>query len=256
MNAPPSRGARAASRRVLRRTRELMGDDPRLLPIVLRATPMGMDKAISDRTRLVVEGFPRSGNTFATFAIQHAQPRPLAIASHAHVPAQVAAAVALRLPTLVVVRDPLDTLTSLLVAAPHVQPAAAWREWVHHHEQVLRLAHERDGVVFATFRQVTGALGEVTDRVNQRFGTTLAPFEAGPEATAAVFASIDAHHGRVHGGTVHVLPRPVESRRPAADGARALLLDQRHRARAVAAEALWLRARHLAGDPPRRSVQP
>lgn len=246
---------RADLRRALRRTRELMGDDPRLLPLVLRATPMGMEKAIGERTELVVEGFPRSGNTFATFGIQHAQPRPVAIASHAHVPAQVAVAVALRLPTVVVVRDPLDTLTSLLVAAPHVRPAAAWREWVHHHEQVLRLAEHRDGFVVATFAQVTRALGDVTERVNERFGTRFAPFSGTPEATEAVFATIDAHHDRVHGGTVHVLPRPVASRRAAADAARARLAEPTHRARQAAAKALWLRARHLAGDPPASSVR-
>lgn len=206
-----------AVRRRLRRARELLGDDPRWLPVVLRATPMGTAKGIGPTTELVIEGFPRSGNTFAVFALARAQGRPLSISSHVHVPAQVRRAVELRLPTLVVVRSPLDALTSLLVAAPHVDPRRVWSEWLHHHRELLPLQRSRDGFEVATFSQVTTDLGSVTRRINDRFGTGFVPFaDHDPQATADVFAAIDAHHLRVHGRTPHVLPRPVPGRREGA----------------------------------------
>ena len=44
-------------------------------------------------TQMVIEGFPRSGNTFAVFAFRHAQRRDIRVAHHLHAPAQVIRAV-------------------------------------------------------------------------------------------------------------------------------------------------------------------
>src|SRR5436853_2842515 len=67
------RSWRYSVRRNLRRARELLGDDPVFLPLVLRATPTGTVRRLTDATQLVIEGMPRSGNTFAFFAIMHAE---------------------------------------------------------------------------------------------------------------------------------------------------------------------------------------
>ena len=198
------------ARRVLRRTRELLGDDPFFLPVVLRATPLGTTRRLTDTTDLVIEGFPRSGNTFAYFAMRLASDDRLSIASHVHTPSQVKAAVALHLPTVLVVREPRDTVVSLLIAAPHVAFRAAINEWVHHHRKVLAY---RDGFEVATFAEVTTDLGVVVDRVNERFGTDLPRFEPTEANTEAVFAAIEEHHQRVHGGTENVVPRPSPARR-------------------------------------------
>lgn len=209
-----------ALRRALRRARELLGDDPRFLPIVLRATPLGTSRAITSSTQIVIEGFPRSGNTFAVFALKHAEAqhgREVAISSHVHVPAQVKLAVGRRVPTLLVVREPVDAVASLLVAAPHVRPAAALREWSHHHRELLPW---RGGFVVGGFDEVTGDFGAVTAAVNARFGTDFAIFEATPENLQAVIEAVDAHYAATYGGRAseRVVPRPSAARR--ADSAR------------------------------------
>ena len=43
-------------------------------------------------TELVIEGFPRTANTFAVFAFQTAQARPVRVAHHLHAPIQVTVA--------------------------------------------------------------------------------------------------------------------------------------------------------------------
>jgi hypothetical protein len=207
------RSWRYTARRCLRRTRELLGDDPIFLPVVLRATPTGTVRRITEDTQIVIEGFPRSGNTFAYFALTFAerqQGREVHIASHVHTPSQVKLAVSERFPTLVVVRRPIDVITSLLIAAPHVPFAWALREYIHHHEEILPL---RDRFVIGTFDEVTRDFGAVTHRVNERFGTTFARFEPTEENTEAVFALIDENHRVLHGGSENVVPRPSELRK-------------------------------------------
>ena len=46
-----------------------------------------VDRLVTDETDLCVEGFPRSANSFAVGAVDYAQPEPLSIAHHNHVPA-------------------------------------------------------------------------------------------------------------------------------------------------------------------------
>ena len=49
------------------RTKNFFGHEPIFLPILLRLTPLGTSRQITPATDLVIEGFPRSGNTFTTF---------------------------------------------------------------------------------------------------------------------------------------------------------------------------------------------
>lgn len=204
---------RYSTRRVLRGARRLIGDDPVFLPIVLRATPQGTSRKINERTQLVIEGFPRSGNTFAFFAVKHAERlagREVNVSSHVHTPSQVRLAVGQRYPTLVVIRRPVDVVTSLLIAAPHVSVTSALREYIHHHRVLLPL---RDRFVTGTFDQVTTDFGAVTERINTRFGTSFARFDPTDEDTDAVFAAIEENHRVLHGGTENVVPRPSAARR-------------------------------------------
>jgi hypothetical protein len=103
-------GARGAVLRSLRRGKYLLGHDPWTLPVLLRFTPTGISRQITEHTDLVVEGFPRSGNTFMVTALQQVTDHRLRIASHVHHPAQVKLAYLRNVPTVLVVREPLDTL--------------------------------------------------------------------------------------------------------------------------------------------------
>jgi pimeloyl-ACP methyl ester carboxylesterase len=55
---------------------------------------------ISPETDVVIEGFPRTGNTFAVTAFVMAQPGFVSVAHHVHVPAQVISAERLGVPAL------------------------------------------------------------------------------------------------------------------------------------------------------------
>jgi glycosyltransferase involved in cell wall biosynthesis/SAM-dependent methyltransferase len=217
----PTSTPRALARRSLRRARRLIGNHPVFLPVVLRATPIGTTRAITPSTELVIEGFPRSGNTFAYFAVLEVEP-DATVTSRVHTPSQMRLAVRRGIPTLLVVRDPVDCLASNLIASPHVPIRSILEEYVRHHEQVLPLL---DHVVVATFEEVTTDFGEVIEALNQRFGLGLRRFVHTPEATEAVFEAIETHHHATWGDFDALMPRPV----PEHAGSKARMREELHR---------------------------
>lgn len=65
------------------------GRYPYLFYALHRLARKNSAQAVGPGTQLVVEGFPRSANTFAVLAFQHAQREKVRIAYNLHVPAQV-----------------------------------------------------------------------------------------------------------------------------------------------------------------------
>jgi hypothetical protein len=208
---------RDALRRGLRRGKYAMGHHPVTLPILLRLTPEGRSRAIDEETDVVVEGFPRSGNTFATFALRHAD-RHLRVVSHVHHPNQVVLAVRRGLPTILVVREPVPTLASYLIAGPHGRARGVLEEYVAYHRELLPYLPD---VLVVDFAQLSTDMGLVIDRLNARYGTSITRFEHTREEEAAVFASVEQFHLSVHGVNEGLVPRPSQDRRDA---------NERHRA--------------------------
>ena len=233
---------RQSVRRGLRRVRRLVGDSPVFLPVVLRATPLGTTRRLTDRTALVIEGMPRSGNTFARHAFDLAQPSAVVVSSHVHTPSAVVAAVHRDIPVLVLIRRPLDAVLSLIVAAPHVRISAAIDEWIHHYEVLWPL---RDRFMVATFDEVTADFGAVTARLNARFATTFSCFVHDDQATEVVFASIEADHLVVHGPTEHLVPRPSSQRREARQALEAEAADPKLAPKWARADEVWRRYQAL-----------
>lgn len=231
-------GMSASFKRALRHLRIEIGDHPLLLPLVLRVTEGGIERAVTPETELVVAGYPRSGNTFALTGIRRAQPRDLSTSSHIHTPSQVLRAVRLERPTLLVVRDPVDAATSLLIAAPYLRPRLALKEWVRFHERALGA---RTGCVVASFERVTTDLDGVVDDLNTRFGTSLhRPGGDGP-TREAILADIEQDDARKRGGTAserHV-PRPSSERDAMKAELRTAFRTEELRPLVVRAEALY-----------------
>jgi hypothetical protein len=131
---------------------------------------------VTDRTQLVLEGFPRSANTYALAAFTCANGPDVVVASHLHAASSVQQGVRRGLPVIVVLRDPLDACVSLLQRQP-VRPASALRAYLRFHEGVRPIVSD---VVLSDFPVTTGSFGTVIDAVNDRFGTGFTPYEHTP----------------------------------------------------------------------------
>jgi len=170
--------------------RTLLGRYPAVaLPLLRARGGDGFLAPVGDETEVVIEGFPRSGNTFAVAAFHFAQlPRDVKIAHHVHLPAQLLSAVRLGLPAVVLVRDPEECVLSLVVREPGLGVAGALRGWVRFHEPIVGV---RDRLVVATFEEATTDVAEIVRRVNERFGTLFRPFDPTEENLAAVAELIE-----------------------------------------------------------------
>jgi hypothetical protein len=160
--------------------RSVVGRHPSIaLPLLRARRGDGFLAPIRDETEVVIEGFPRSGNTFCVAAFHLAQlPADVKIAHHAHVPAQLLEAVRLGLPAVVLVRPPEECVLSLVVRDPSLPVRGVLRGWVRFHEPLVAV---RDGLVVATFEQATTDVAGIVQRVNERFGTSFREFDPTPE---------------------------------------------------------------------------
>jgi hypothetical protein len=188
--AKPTSLVRAA-RNSLRRARfeivTLLGRYPGLIPLL---APFRRGESVTRDSAIVIEGFPRSGNTFATaaFDLANRSPSPK-LAHHVHSPGQVIAAIRLRIPTLVVIRPPEEAVLSFVVQQPHISLRQAIRAYVRFHRTLLP---HRGGFVVATFAEVVSDFGAVTRRLNQRFGTDFGEFEPTDENIREALDLIEA----------------------------------------------------------------
>ena len=79
---------------------------------------------------LCVEGYPRSANTFTVDMIKGSNPR-LVIAHHTHDVDNIRLALLFRIPTLVVIRNPLDAVTSHSVYFDAQSVGQGVVEWIN-----------------------------------------------------------------------------------------------------------------------------
>jgi hypothetical protein len=167
---------------------------------------------VTPSTDIVIEGYPRSGNTFAVETFRGVQVvRPM-IAHHHHVPAQIIAGAKAKIPTVLLIRDPEDAALSYLVRYPHLTVEQALRHYVRFYSRSFPY---RSDVLVVTFDEVTGDMGAVTRRINERFGTKFAEFEHTPENEARAHQDIQAHERDVLGATERfdaMTSRPSEGR--------------------------------------------
>jgi hypothetical protein len=129
---------------------------------------------VSPSTDIVIEGYPRSANTFAVAAFLLTQQRQVKVAHHIHGPAQIIWAARHDIPTLVLIREPSDSVLSLIVRQTAVSLEQAFRNYIRFYERVLPYS---DSYVIADFDETTSDYGGVIGRVNSRFGTSFTKFE-------------------------------------------------------------------------------
>lgn len=171
-------------------------------------------------TEILIEGYPRSANSFSVAAFDHAQGNHPRIAHHLHAPAHVLEAMRLGVPAVVLIRDPDDAVPELVLARPHVTLRQALRSYLAFYEPLLP---RRAGFVVATFSEVTTDFGAVIRRVNDRYGTSFREFLHTPKSQQAVFDAMDRYwRGRVGPGDEleRRVGRPSEEREHMKDALR------------------------------------
>lgn len=171
---------------------------------------------ISQETDVVIEGFPRCGNTFAAIAFAMAQSEPVRLAHHLHAQVQIQKAIQWRIPVLVLTRDPVSAVASFVTREPDVTVSQALIQYGRFYRYVLACL---ENVVIADFHEITTNYAAVIQRLNARFGKVFKPYANSEEEDAKVFASIDALNKVVESGDWSKAARPLSVRKESLDAA-------------------------------------
>lgn len=155
------------------------------LATIIKSTPIGLKilgtaqekpglsrRVVRPGDDILIDGFPRSANTFATDAFKQAQGKALKIANHMHSPAQFILAKRYAVPALLVIRQPEQAVSSLVVYGD-AGPLDGLERYIRFHEIVSGAS---DGYLVAPFEEVISDFGKTIERLNLKFGTRFVPY--------------------------------------------------------------------------------
>lgn len=164
-------------------------------------------RSVSRDTDLVVEGYPRCGNSFAAHTIMNRVGPKWRFAHHVHLPAQIEMGVRWARPVLVLIRAPEDATVSyvglqlqsgrrqgkfadLSDADLALRLREATRYYIRFYEHVLAIKGE---YVMAPFHNVTRNLGGVIKILNERFGLDIPDHAVSENERNSIFGSHGYH---------------------------------------------------------------
>lgn len=148
---------------------------------------------IGKMTEIVIEGFPRSANTFATVAFQTAQTREVNVAHHIHAPSQIIEAVHNNIPAIALIREPADSALSLVIRLPHLTLKQALKAYLFFYKPLLPF---KGKFVVAPFEKVTHHFDQIIQDVNTLYGKSFALFEPSEESIKKCFSLIEERNRR------------------------------------------------------------
>ena len=169
---------------------------------------------------VLIEGYPRSANSFAVAAFGLAQPGPVRIAHHTHAPGHVLGAARAGTPAMVLIREPEEAVLEFVLVKPNLSIGQALRGYLRFYGPLLE---HRDSFVVGSFPEVTTDFGKVMGKLNERFGTDFLTFEHTEENVRACFEAMDGYwRGRVGEGVLleRIVGRPSKVREELKEGLR------------------------------------
>jgi hypothetical protein len=121
----------------------------------------------NDRTQICIEGYRRSANSFSVRMFRMAN-NGVHVAHHTHSTANIGRALRYGIPTVVLIRNPVDAITSAVIA----QARGDIDDEVCRYLKFYHWVEPRvDAVVIAEFQTVVTDFNQVIHRVNEKYNT-------------------------------------------------------------------------------------
>jgi len=189
---------------------DYVGQHPKLYRGLSVLHPTLRRRFVSADTDLVIDGYPRTANTFAYHAFLWAQGIGVdepntGVAHHTHQPAQVLRAVQLQIPVVALIRDPEECVLSLVVRNPELSLRYALIKYINFYRAITGV---REDIVIADFQTVTQDFGQIIQEVNDVYRASFAAFEHTLENEKQVFERIEHINNRLHEGDPRGISKP------------------------------------------------
>ena len=178
----------------------LIMDSP-LASTYMRAREAYQHTRYIKRCDVVVDGFPRSANTYAWFALKSSVEPKYVVRGHTHSAATLKSALVDQKPAMLLVRRPDQAVTSLHQLTNGISLDALFRAYTRFHARCLRL--KGDGLYVARFEDVVADFGEVLDDFYSVHGLHWPSYEKTPHSEEEVFKIVEHSNSRGNGGVVH-----------------------------------------------------
>jgi hypothetical protein len=197
-------------RRPYMRLRDSVADRPLFFYTLYGLSPRTRQLRVRKTTELVIEGFPRSANSFVVVAFQQAQKKGISIAHHLHVPAQIQLAVRWKIPCIVLIREPLEAISSLLIRDKWRDPSRTLKYYIRFYKTVLTCQPKR--YLIADFKVVTSCFGDVIENLNNMFGVSFSSFNHSPSNVNRVFSKLEEFEKKYGSADEEMVSRPSKER--------------------------------------------
>ena len=186
---------------------------PTVGPAYLKVNPRYHPLTLHRSTRVAIDGYPRSANSYAMFAFLHANPGRGVFAGHTHSPHLLRLAAERGIPSILLLREPGAASASYAQYLATSNLTLLLDAWTRFHALLQPLASR---LVVAPFETVTTDFGRVIKACNARYGTTFAVYRSDEDSEREVRRRLDL--AARSWGTVqrHRVARPDSARRPTA----------------------------------------
>lgn len=161
---------------------------PVLNDVYVRANPLLRTQRVTSATTLLIDGFPRSGNGFGSYALRELLGQDARISALSHAPRSFHRAARLGVPAALLIRDPDAVISSLITYDPTQTEITGFRSWIRFHEQLIQLLPH---LVVADFETLTTDLPELVRRLNSSFGLGISLTAARDLRAEEIFSAID-----------------------------------------------------------------
>ncbi len=169
---------------------------------------------VTAQTTLVIDGFPRSANSYVFYAVRRVAGPEVHLAGHTHSARTILTAAHRGIPTILLIRSPRDAVSSLVQYAPGVRPRDGFSAYTRFHEALGEVLGQ---IEIAPFEEVTADLSSVLARTGRRYGVDLPVYAGGAQDEQAVRKALDDANRRYHGGSENTAARPSPARRSPAE---------------------------------------
>ena len=185
-----------------------MKTHPRLFLPIAHLRETSKRRAIRRDSDIVIEGYWRCGNHFATYAFEVAQARPMRIAHHFHAPAQLMLAIKWEIPAILLIREPCEAVASATVFLESENPLPLLKFYLIFYRAVLPI---KSHLVVSDFPTTINDFSQVIRAVNNRYHREFELFTASEEQMCIVQERIGEEHQKM-GRSVSTLPLPSEEK--------------------------------------------
>ena len=125
-------------------------------------------KAVSPKTDITIDGFQRSANTYCYFYFKHLN-NDLQIAHHSHSYRQIIYSVKNKIPTVLLIRNPLDAISSSFIYHNQKIPIKSLaKAWINFYKPLIPLTNK---MVIANFDDSVDNFSTIIKNVNELYNT-------------------------------------------------------------------------------------